>query len=93
MVYGDSDNGKEVVQDWTADNVEQKRKNMIPILAGFGCGLGGVIFIVSSLSKRSIFRCIPCPNIQVPAEVTRIATYVMQVLAVGLATVLVLNQT
>ena len=30
---------------------------------------------------------------QIPTEVTRIATYVMQVLAVGLATVIVLNQT
>lgn len=77
IVFGDSDDGKEVVIIWTDEQPEQKRKSLIPTLAGIGCGLSAVIFIVSSLSKRVIMRCIPCPSAQVPAEVTRIATYVM----------------
>lgn len=66
---------------------------MVSTLSIVGCALAALIFVVSSLSKRVIFRCIPSLSLRIPFdyEVTRLASLLMQVLAVGVATILVLN--
>ena len=79
--------------DWTSDNDVQDRKDLVGLLAYFGCGIAVIIFIVGSLSKKVLCRCIPCANLSLPPIVTQVGTLIAQVIAVMLATVIVLNQT
>lgn len=83
------EDGNYIMLDWSEN--DRKGTNAVTTLGYIGCALSTLIFIVSSLSKRVIFRCIPCLSLGVPTEVTRITTLIMQVLAIGIATILVIN--
>lgn len=73
--------------------VEQDRRDFIITFSYIGCIIALIVFIISSLTKRIICRVIPSASLDIPEEVTRIANIIMQAFSVGLATVLVLNQT
>ena len=79
--------------DWTNSDLGQDRQSFVTTFSYIGCTLAVVLFIIGSLSKRVICRCIPSLGLQLPSIVTRVGTIIMQAFSVACATVLVLNQT
>jgi len=66
---------------------------LVEVLTYIGCVLALVIYFLSSLSKKVLCRCIPCANLSMPPIVNQLGILVAQVVAVALATVIVMNQT
>ena len=93
VLFIEDDKKEEWVIDWTSDNKSQDRYDFIVTFSLIGCIIAFTLFVISSLDKRVLCRVIPCAEVNIPTEVIRVGTMIMQAFSIGLATVMVMNQT
>ena len=68
-LYLEKDDLTKLVIDWSDTEKVQDRRDLVSLLSIIGSIIAIIIFLVSSLSKRVICRCIPSANLNIPAIV------------------------